>query len=520
MGVSQKIEKTISLIEQIPAQCELDDVPYLVPHLVRFLFGRSRKLKVANCLAIHRLLTSVSSEELLKCEVQFASWFMPRMWNTLKPTQIDTLVADELCRSSILGLASFHRNGYVRHEAIRLLTRIHDGSELPYLLIRQNDWVEPISTEAIAAVRDRLKEEYLPHFVRNLPLVVHLLELGRHDHVVVVEQIIEMLLRPEFREILTGVIHSSGRAVRRNVIKLSLNLPGEHRKRIIEQGLISEDTVLRIWCAREVHSIDSGESLKERLIQIKQDPFMPIRRVGFRLEANEFPESEQEIWTEALLDHNVSTRELAQIQLRKLGFLNSAQIYREVLNKQPDYVAALAGLGETGDSSDLPTVRLYLDAKIPYHRRTALRAFAKLGGVSVLEELIDRFQDDSPQVVREVKRQLQEHLHLIDGSRLLAIIKQDCRPHVRKNAIELIFEMSKWRSIPWLIRSLDCGDRSTEEQAENFIEAWFSPPRCNKVFTRPSDSEQQAIEQAIKNVRSHIDKSLIENCKIGWRVNR
>src|SRR5579872_1118675 len=95
-------------------------------------------------------------------------------------------------RSSMLGYASFHRNGYVRHEAIRLLAQIEDGSELPFLLIRQNDWVQPIAGEARTAVESRLTEAYLPNFVKNFALVVRLLGFSRHELAGEVRHVIEL----------------------------------------------------------------------------------------------------------------------------------------------------------------------------------------------------------------------------------------------------------------------------------------------------------------------------------------
>jgi hypothetical protein len=43
-----------------------------------------------------------------------------------------------------MALASFHPSGYVREEAIAHLAAVWDGTELPFLLIRVNDWVAPV----------------------------------------------------------------------------------------------------------------------------------------------------------------------------------------------------------------------------------------------------------------------------------------------------------------------------------------------------------------------------------------
>lgn len=63
----------------------------------------------------------------------------------IRPEQVQSIARDEATRTAVLGVLSNHHNGYVREEAVRLLSQVTDGSELPYLLVRQNDWVAPIS---------------------------------------------------------------------------------------------------------------------------------------------------------------------------------------------------------------------------------------------------------------------------------------------------------------------------------------------------------------------------------------
>jgi hypothetical protein len=61
----------------------------------------------------------------------------------------------------------------------------------------------------------------------------------------------------------------------------------------------------------------------------------------------------------------------------------------------------------------------------------------------------------------------------------------------------LIVGKGKWQSIPWLIRIASLPDENLASTARQFIEAWFSLPLCNKVFTMPSQDERREIEAAI-----------------------
>jgi len=236
---------------------------------------------------------------------------------------------------------------------------------------------------------------------------------------------------------------------------------------------------------------------------------MPIRREALLIEAEEFPGSARDVWKHALLDTNVSIRELARIRIAKLGEFDAADFYRQALAEDRDLLAAFSGLGETGKESDLPLIRKSLQAPLPSRRRAAVRALAQLGGESVVNDLIDCLRDDNPCVVREVRKQLQEWLYGVGGERLFAIVAKDTRQHVRAMAVRIIFETGKWRSLPWLIRSSTHEDRQTADLSQVFIEAWFSPPRCNRVFTRPSKRERQAIDESMSESRQSLSNSFL-----------
>lgn len=231
-----------------------------------------------------------------------------------------------------------------------------------------------------------------------------------------------------------------------------------------------------------------------------------MRSEAYQSEAEGQPHEAVNIWKEALLDSSRSIRELARWQLTKLGMKDVAPVYRDALARNPNSRPALLGLGETGDESDLPLVRRYLKASLPSRRRAAVRGLARIGGDAITDELVECIRDDSPSIALEVRLRLEEPGIVLNGESLLAIVADDTRLHCRKEAIRLMFSMSKWRSLPWLIRAAGHSDQETAEFASRYVEAWFSPPLCNKVWTKPSSGEKEAIKTAIS--QSHISLAL------------
>jgi hypothetical protein len=81
--------------------------------------------------------------------------------------------------------------------------------------------------------------------------------------------------------------------------------------------------------------------------------------------------------------------------------------------------------------------------------------------------------------------------------------------------VQLIFGKGKWQSLPWLIRAASVVDEPIAALARRLIEEWFSPPLCNKVFTRPATAEQKATDEAIEELRRRREDEFVWKLQ-GW----
>jgi hypothetical protein len=227
---------------------------------------------------------------------------------------------------------------------------------------------------------------------------------------------------------------------------------------------------------------------------------MPVRREGYRVEAESSPEAAPGIWRRALLDSHASIRELGRYWLRQAGGVDAASFYRQAIAQAGMSALGVCGLAECGDQSDLPVLRGLLVHPKPRIRWAAIRGIARIAKEEAVPDLVKSLTDHSTSVVREAKKQLQPFSHSVPAEALFAIVRDGETSFIRWVALALIFEKGKWQSLPWLIRVAFTGkDEST--LARRYIEAWFSPPLCNRVFSRPSAKEREAIAHAIAEAR-------------------
>lgn len=501
-------ERILALLAQINDRGE----PEAIYAVAQCLFEPPTQIKTIASRTIQRLLSLVSPDQLIDLSdaIRWSwGWNFSEAWGKLKPQDMDALLVDSKSRAAVLGLLSFHRSGYVRQEAVRRLDCEAGGDELPYLLIRQNDWVSVISQQAQAAVNKRLVPEKVSHFIQCLPLVVQLLRFQRQNLSAVVRKVVEMLLLPEHDAMLAEAISHSNRSVRRQVVRVALDMPNAHQARVIHNGLTSQDAVVRLHCAKRVGDCFLGPELHEMAARLRQDRFMPVRREGFVIEANSSPDATAGIWQRALLDRHASLRELARFWLGKTASFDAASFYRRAVSEDASSLPAASGLAECGDEKDLAAIqRLCVHPQVRF-RLAGVRGMARIARERAVDELLQALLDASPKVVREAKRQMEPFLSDVPGAALLAIVNEAQAEHVKTCVMQLIADKGKWQSLPWLIKAACVADDEVAATAWRLAEAWFSPPLCNRVFTKPTLDERMAIELAMEGLRAPRDAAFL-----------
>src|SRR5260370_25965727 len=150
MGV--RAEEARILLRQLPrpsgltsdyleARVAKEGVRAAVPYASWLLFGRRREVNQSAEQLLSLLLRSLRSSELPGLDEQmrgYGPWWAS--WDRIEPADVRRLKQRASSWAS-LAVLSMHRSGYVREAALRLLAETKDGTALPYLFIRLNDWV-------------------------------------------------------------------------------------------------------------------------------------------------------------------------------------------------------------------------------------------------------------------------------------------------------------------------------------------------------------------------------------------
>jgi HEAT repeat protein len=497
-GYPKNLEDAAALLRQIAASGEMAAIPFLVPYLLH----EQEPIAAATADTLRNLVSLVPPFGLVPLDqgTRSRSAYGDPLWSRwwrLRAGEVKRLLRFGPAAVALVGLASFHRSGYVREAAVQHLATVVDGSELPFLLLRANDWVEPVRRRAAQAVLSRIAPGYIHHFVHSLPLVLRLTDCVREDHAELVTAITGLLRSDAARPFLLEGIRSADPHLGRCWFRLASGLEREDLHPIVAAGLRARDPVLRLWAAREAPRALDGEELPAALLRMRRDRFVAVRCEGLRALIAVLPEEAPAELRQALLDPNTSVRALARYYLRKQDPIDFAAFYREAVAREDEALgAALLGLAETGAAADAHMAQPLVDSPVRAVRLAALRCLAWLDGDAHTAVFLKALRDDQPSITREAAKALTTRLSLVDQQQIVSLFGEDPRWHVRRAALSLLERLRKWESLPHLVRAMADPDSRIAAQGKAGVARWIA--NYNGSFVDPTAEQLLRLEQAIE----------------------
>lgn len=432
-------------------------------------------------------------------------------WQKLSPDELGKLGQFKDALVSLLGIASFHSSGYVREAAVKRLALITSGAELPFLLLRVNDWVVNVREAAYDAIRARFKPDYARSFIQNLALVSRLGQAGRSDPRPLVQEIYQLLQSRECRTALLESLFSDDRFIKRASFKLALNSSEADLPEVVRKALDQKDTVVRVWAAQRVSSAFTGATLDHFLKLMKHDKFTPVRREALRILVRQNSPALLVELHAALLDTHASMREEARYHLRKLD-TDVAAFYRHyfLAGEGVDLYSVISGLGETGETSDDQFIVPYTTHPAGKIRGAAIQALAKLNRNAHVGLFIEALKDQVPHVSRQALNAL-DKASAIDSERIWELFRSAAHTYVKRNALSLIERLGKWDSVYYLLRAVRDFDETIADMSRFAIQRWLA--RFNRSFSSPNAEQLARLRIALEENGNLLDDQTVEQLR-------
>jgi HEAT repeat protein len=487
--------------------------PAAIPDLAPLLLDRNEDIAQATARVVSQLGALLSPAEFpwldqVMRERSPYRWSYPSAWAELKPSQLNEV--QELSKASAfpLGLASFHFNGYIREEALRRLGDVFNGAELPFLLLRLNDWVPQVRSTAEGFIRARLKGNYAHFFINNLALITRLRSTHRGRKQAVIEAIETLLKTEDGRHAVIAGMDSSDTQVKRECYRLALRSNLDQHS-VVEKALNEAAPEIRRWGAENLASVPESTASEALLSRLRADRLPAVRRHALQISCERTPEAARPWLDHALLDSHPAVRGYAQSHLGKLG-ANTRQFYVDALGRSDprNLYSAISGLGETGCSADVDLILPYLSQERSKVRRATIRSLARLQANGFTDLFVQYLSDATASVSREAMKALGKRVHVLEGERIWHVFTDAASTHSRRNALFLIAHLGKWESISYLIEALCTEDEQLKELAKKYVRRWQW--QFNRSFTTPTTEQIRGLSRAISRCGAFVDQPVKE----------
>ena len=497
--------------------------PAAIPDIASLLLDRNKEIAQETARVVSALGALLKPDELPWLDQVMRDrspyrWSYPSAWAELKPSQLDQIQELSKVSAFSLGLASFHFNGYIREEALRLLGGVFNGTELPFLLLRLNEWVPQVRSVAESLIRARLRGDYAYFFVNNLALITRLRSTHRGRKQAVTGEIEALLKSEAGRQAVVTGMDSPDMQVKRECYRLALRSNLDQHS-VVEKALNEADPAIRRWAAENLANVPESTASAGLLSRLRVDRLAAVRRQALQISCQLFPEAAQEWLENALLDPHPAVRGYAQSYLEKRQGANTRQFYVDALGRSDprSVYSALSGLGEVGYSADVDLILPYLSHERSKVRRSAIRSLARLQTHGFADLFVQCLSDATASVSREAMKALGQRVHLLEGERIWHVFTHTVSTHSRRNALFLIARLGKWESITYLIGALCTEDEQLRELANKYVRRWQW--QFNRSFTTPTAEQIKGLSQAISRCGPFLEQPVKELLEYSIRTN-
>ena len=494
-------------LRTLAALGEIQAVPGLLPLVVE---DKLRAETAATITAVFREVTPSALAWIDEAARGSMLRYYTNSWWSLQPEAVPRLAGLMRGHPVVVGLLACHPDGHVREAAVIELSRLHDGSEIPFLALRANDWVQPVAARAGAALADRIVPTNLAAIGARLPFLFRMLGARRHDP-------------HTFETRLQSVLSSDGGAaalssvgrftfpVRRFVFRLLTPAQTSILSPALVAALEDADCLIRLHAIRRLGSISDRAAAVAWLRDVAmRDGVAMVRRQALQELADLHPEDIGQLVTDRLLDRAPMVRQLARTLISRLDLgIVARQIYlNELTSDAPNRLpAAIAGFAELGPEDGLAVIEPFLRHPVAPVRGSALRAVTMLAPDQGMRLAVEALTETASLVRSVAIRLLGAHVSKVDFRAVRSRGQQLASPQERVRVLRILARAPKWDAVSFVLESLDDPDAAVRDRGARLLGSWLA--RFNSNGRQP-DREQLIMARGLLEQRAGVLSSETE----------
>lgn len=392
----------------------------------------------------------------------------------------------------LLAIASFNGNGYVREEAVALLTKTNNRKAIRYLLLRTADWVSEVREAAIRAIQGCLRPEYHEVFIQQLPVVEWLLQIRRADLSDLYAQIIDFVTSQSLSAngIKALVISDKSRLLLYSHQLERIGLTADLLKLIRD----NRNFLIRSLLFKYIPQLPSEEQEK-LLSQLLNDRSGRIKLMALYAIKPKLIHFRGRVFA-LLSDESSAIRELSR-SLLKGETTEFAAIYRDNMQNGREILGSLIGLSEVGTKTDIHLFEMNISSTSSKVKLACLTALNRLDSSLGQKYGLSLLTDGS----KKVRTRCCEILSKAYDDEVLYQVRsvyESGSSDQRKTILGLFNMIGGWKVVADLIYSLSDPSQEISDMGWGYLLKWKL--KAVRTFTTPAPNDLERAHIAYKRI--------------------
>lgn len=462
------------------------------------------KLKASKVL--NNILGLLSFNDIIKIDslmrqTTSMEWYVD--WHKFKISNFFASSMNSNERRAVIIFSSFNPNGFIREQAIHMMSQ-YDGT-LPYVILRQNDWVNEVRQEAATVFDKRMENLSAGEILNALPFAEKLKWCTRDSYLEYIQRIFDKLLSPEHKEDLSMGLKSSNVRTRRICIHAVLNQCNvDEAFKLLNS---EPDPFLRRVIYEQLRIL--GQNMTQPSYLFLRDKYSVNRKLALQYLYDTHEPDILTIALKMLLDRNAQIRELARTIVRESSSsYDFRAVYEENLNANT--VAAILGLSEVGQTLDTEKIKYFLyDLRIIVVRVTMI-SLMRLDKDRFYNKITEMLDDPRLGVVKSAYQLINQYGDA-DYDQINQIFHNTTFEYTRIKCANILFTAPKWERINYMLNGLSCNTEIVHNLIIQSLRKWII--NFNRSFAQISGDQKETLRSLIilhkENIPESIKKDLL-----------
>lgn len=451
-------------------------------------------LKTDAANALCGVLEKATFDDLTRIDEQMRQttsieWFIN--WRDYSIDDFFTVDMNEDERRAVTIFASFNPNGFIRERAVNMM-KIYVNT-LPFVLLRQNDWVPQVRTAASETVDYRLANLSDRELSTALPFVDKVSRSGRlQNKDLHVNRIYTALVSPGNENELLAGFRSKNIRTRRICTNALFNTPIPRYDLAFSRLKYESDPFLRTKIFQWLS--ESNQNMDDVVDRFLKDKFPLNRLSAFNYICETNKNMALQVAQSLLLDNSYVIRENARYYLKNMNFdIDYRAFYKSYLTDCT--ASAIYGLGETGTAEDADVVDKYLNAPKISIVRAAMTAVMQLSNEKYVDVITDFLADNRDGIVKTA-RNLIIKTASIDYPKIMNIFRATPRVNTKQKCFSILLTASKWQRLIFILDAMKSSEDEITETALVALRRWLGS--YNNSYATPSEAQKEQIVKSIE----------------------